>query len=78
MWLYICDNSGLTDCPQIKLTCLVTGRAGKPKAVLKRMDGALQPYYMESRPEDVLSADGWAKRIVKSQRAEPCRSSSYA
>ena len=71
-------EAGLTDFPQIKLTCLVTGRAGKPKAVLTRMDGALQLYYMDSRPEDVLSADGWAKGIVKSQRAEPCRPSSYA
>ena len=52
-------EAGLTYCPQIKLTYLVTGRAGKPKAVLTRIDGALQLYYMESRPEDVLSADGW-------------------
>lgn len=57
-------EAGLTYCPQIKLTYLVTGRAGKPK-VLTRMDGPLQLYYMESRPEDVLSADGWAKRLLK-------------
>ena len=65
----------LTHCPQIKLSSLVPGRAGKPKTFLTRMDGAWQQYHVRSRLKDMPSANGWAKKKAKSNRTEPYRPS---